>query len=79
MNAGELNEFFDMLEKRITDFRAAEKERDALEAAKGDLLQEKKALEAELNEARSQNLHIMENQKNWTERVRSLLSKMEAE
>lgn len=79
MNTGELNEFFDMLEKRITDFRAAEKERNALEAAQGDLLQEKQALEAELNEARCQNLRIMENQKNWTERVRSLLSKMEAE
>ena len=79
MNAGELNEFFDMLEKRITDFRAAEKERDALKAAQGDLLQEKQALEAELNEARCQNLRITENQKNWTERVRSLLSKMEAE
>ena len=79
MNTGELNEFFDMLEKRITDFRAAEKERNALEAAQGDLLQEKQALEAELNEARCQNLRIMENQKNWTERVRSLLIKMEAE
>ena len=79
MNTGELNEFFDMLEKRITDFRAAEKERDALKAAQGDLLQEKQALEAELNEARCQNLRITDNQKNWTERVRSLLSKMEAE
>ena len=79
MNTSELNDFFDMLENRIKGFRAAEKERDALKAAKSDLLQEKQALEAELNEARCQNLHIMENQKNWTERVRSLLSKMEAE
>ncbi len=78
MNAGELNEFFDMLEGRITALQASEKERDELREAVKKLSDEKSALESELNESRSQNLRIMENQKNWTERVRNLLSRMEA-
>ncbi|WP_019000295.1 cell division protein ZapB [Succinimonas amylolytica] len=78
MNTGEINEFFDMLEGRITALQTSEKERDELRETVKKLSEEKSALESELSESRSENLRIMENQKNWTERVRSLLSRMEA-
>lgn len=78
MNTGEINEFFDMLEGRITALQTSEKERDELRETVKKLSEEKSALESELSESQSENLRIMENQKNWTERVRSLLSRMEA-